>query len=234
MFRDKRRDSTYFANYIAAKEKAIAEFTELLCKVEQQGNNPIGVKKCHIYLTIFLRDLMTAYYSIGKNIDDIRQVFKQYLLHMKVQDELTYNEALHVLSLAVLLEEDVYSIFDSIPFPEDALLSALIAYNRSHQIIPHNSCEMYVPEITGVLLRCLKGEATADDLKHFVSEEWYSLNVGEAWYDSDKRSTETYCGYWCFEGAAVAKMMGFEVSIFQGTDYFPVDLIQYPDTNAKM
>lgn len=225
MLRDKRRNAVYFADYITDKKKAITGFTELLCKVEQQGTNPVGVTKCHIYLASFLRDLMVAYYSNGNTVDEIHQVFKQYLLHVQAQEELTYNEALNILSFAILLGEDVYTIFDSISFPEDDFLSILIAYNRVHEVLPSTPHKMYVPELTGTLVQCLRGEATANELKHFISEKWYLLNEDEAWYDSDKRSTGTYCGYWCFEGAAVAKMMNFDIVDFREVEYFPLDLI---------
>ena len=48
-----------------------------------------------------------------------------------------------------------------------------------------------------------------------------------AWYDTHKiKDDMLYCGYWCFEAAAVAKRLGLDDTALRQSKYYPADLIQ--------
>lgn len=66
---------------------------------------------------------------------------------------------------------------------------------------------------------------SADELGKYIAYGWYQDNLDAAWYDSDQRHDDTYCGYWCFIGAAIAAIMKFDRSHFENTKFFPLDLM---------
>ena len=65
----------------------------------------------------------------------------------------------------------------------------------------------------------------AQPLKTYLGR-WYSSNRGSEWYDTHKEDDEEllYCGYWCFEAAAVAKRAGIDDGLIRDNKYYPSDL----------
>jgi hypothetical protein len=61
-------------------------------------------------------------------------------------------------------------------------------------------------------------------LQQFV-QGWYHAMRETSWYDSHRSIKPTYFGYWCFEGAAVARMRKIDVSQLRDHPHFPTDLL---------
>lgn len=81
---------------------------------------------------------------------------------------------------------------------------------------------------TGLLKRdCLKylSHVCPQDSLPYLESGWYESSRGAAWYESHTLDRGTYCGYWCLAGAAVIKIMGWNPSLFAGTEYCPADLL---------
>jgi hypothetical protein len=224
MVRDTRRDQAYFEDYIAKQEKRISKFQQTLEQLTQSGAERGKCQQCCIYLEKLSWDMLVAQYSIGSGRDTLEKWFAQYCEYVRAQDSLTYNEALNVFSMAILLEKPGVEI--SAPYPDDSFLDALKAYGKGHEVEMPDAAKLAFPKIFQEFFRCLWGELDAEALRNYIEKKWYSSNREEAWYDSDKRSKGTYCGYWCFAGAAVAKIRGFCAAEFENCAYFPVELLK--------
>jgi hypothetical protein len=61
----------------------------------------------------------------------------------------------------------------------------------------------------------------------------YDSNKESAWYDSHKSKQDTYVGYWCFEGLALAVALGLEANRLRGLKYIPEDLIPLNKSKTK-
>lgn len=223
MVRDTRKDQTYFEEYIAKQEKRINKFQQTLEQLTKSGAERGKCQQCCIYLEKLCWDMLVAQYSIGSGKDALDKWFTQYCEYVRAQDNLTYNEALNVFSMAILLEKKDVGILA--PYPEDAFLDGLKSYSIGQAVNGIENTNLAFPKIFQEFFRCLRGELDAEALRDYIEKKWYSSNREEAWYDSDKRSKGTYCGYWCFAGAAVAKIRGFHAKDFENCVYFPVDLL---------
>ena len=223
MFRDTRRDAAYFADWIACQKKRIAQFSQKLQEIEDK--NPKARLSCHLALSGFLGDLISAQYSAGESMEKLRETYTQYLAHIGELEELTYHQALLTLSLGILLDVSPFGIFQRVLYPEDALLDALLNYHRRHSL-PHGfKGALLFPETSAVFMAFLLDECQIEDFRLFIRDGWYPANQTESWYESDKREDKTYCGYWCFSGAAIAKMKGRHQEDFQGLRYFPIAML---------
>ena len=52
-------------------------------------------------------------------------------------------------------------------------------------------------------------------------ESWYNNHSEYAWYDSHKSSSDTYCGYWSFESAAISIIIGINDTKLRDSEYYP-------------
>jgi hypothetical protein len=80
------------------------------------------------------------------------------------------------------------------------------------------------PEAYQPLFDCFN--AGADDrsqqLESFVSG-WYRSMRDAYWYDNHKNKHDVYFGYWCFEAAAVGKMLEIDDGRLKDHPNYPYD-----------
>ena len=72
----------------------------------------------------------------------------------------------------------------------------------------------------------LKSDEKAKMLKNEL-RLWYNNHKDAYWYNSHKSKADTYCGYWCFEIAALAKIFNIDDTILRESQYYPYDLVNY-------
>ncbi len=223
MVRDTRKNQEYFEDYIANQERRIGKFRQTLEQLNASGAEKGKRQQCCLFLENLCWDMLVAQYSYGSGKDVLEEWFTQYCGYVCARDSLTYNEALYVFSMAILLNKR--DIDMPAPYPEDSFLGALKSYSKCQVLPQMDKVTLAFPEKFQEFFRCLQGEMNAKELRNYIEKRWYSSNSDMPWHDADKRSKDTYCGYWCFDGAAVAKIMGFDSDDFTGCPYFPVDLL---------
>ncbi|WP_420573641.1 PoNe immunity protein domain-containing protein [Kordia sp.] len=62
-------------------------------------------------------------------------------------------------------------------------------------------------------------------LKLFLDKKWYSSFKGTPLHNQHNNPHNTYVGYWCFEAAAITKIMGLDDSSYIDNQYYPKDLV---------
>jgi len=88
------------------------------------------------------------------------------------------------------------------------------------------------PRIYGKLYECFSQDAEirSEILKNYV-DKWAKLGQeGEHFYLRNEHSMKTnqeFRGYWCFLGAAVAKILKIDDSALKGHPHYPYDLVHY-------
>jgi len=225
MLRDKRKDAGYFKEYIGYQNARIEKFENVLQKIIAEGGNATKELQCNVYLTNFYQDLLLAEYSCGNDVPSLKRTYMRYLAHAHAQKSLTYDIALCVFAWAILLEVKNVSMLEDIQYPQDGLLEAFSQYLKGNW--PVNGLEEMsaLLPVSEELLKYLTGKRTPADLKKYIENNWYESSSDAAWYGSDTRGDDTYCGYWCLAGAAVIKMMQWNPCLFADTTYCPVELL---------
>ncbi|WP_298511126.1 PoNe immunity protein domain-containing protein [uncultured Kordia sp.] len=62
-------------------------------------------------------------------------------------------------------------------------------------------------------------------LKHFLDKKWYASLKGTPMYNQHNNPHNTYVGYWCFQAAAITKLMELDDSSYRDNTYYPKDIL---------
>lgn len=169
---------------------------------------------------------------------DIRKGNKTIILNQYGSNG--YDEILWMLSLGYLLDipnEYIKKIVDVIDRDgvKGFLLEFIIrAKLPGRPIIQEESYQKFfgIPDS----FKSLRQAITETDkskaellVKEFVTKEWYKWHKKWGWCDSKKyiqSENSAYYGYWSWETAAVAKIMGLDDSSFRDCSYYPKDMIR--------
>lgn len=226
VLRDPRKDVAYFEAYIEYQKKRINMFAQQLELLEENVEaNHQKIALCSRYLTNFTADLFSAEYSSGCDIETLRTTFDRHIRYFRKNDTITISDTLFTFSVAIIFDMDCAGIINQSKVPDDAVSIELFRRGTKSDLLTDSlskSTSDLMP--TSFLLSALQGNVTPVELKEYIEHQWYDDNDEMAWYDSHKSDSDTYCGYWCYVGAAIAKILGFDFTAFRGTAYFPYDL----------
>ncbi len=176
-------------------------------------------------------------YSMHSDINIIRNEFIEAIpdFLMGYKDIPSYLSFLNVISFCVLLEVDLKyfkDISDLIyntslkkePLFRDSLLIFLLN-SKLEKIGPSDN--VYLPNKTSLLSKAIISTAIeAEEKINIYIRNWYSLNKETPWYNSHKRQWG-YSGYWCWEAAAVVKIMGLDDANFKDHPHYPYDMVHW-------
>jgi hypothetical protein len=152
-----------------------------------------------------------------------------------------YDEMLWMLSLGYLLDipneylQKLAGVIDRDQVKDFLLEFIIRAKIKERQPITEESYQkfFYIPDTFKTLRQAItetNKETAIALVKRFVTREWYIKHRSSGWYNSHKSPGGGYYGYWCFESAAVVKIMGLDDGSFREHKYYPGDLvnIEYP------
>lgn len=81
------------------------------------------------------------------------------------------------------------------------------------------------PKGLSTLKKAYESEKPEELIRHYLEYEWYRADCG--YYEDHKSELDIYCGYWSFEAAAVAKIIGINDNGMENMPYYPYDLVHY-------
>ncbi len=221
--RDTRKSREYFDEFIKDAQEALAEFEQ---DIKDGSIAPDRIADIQDYILIEKIDLLIARYSRGDDIALLRGEIELMADDLcKWWDTDAYTDNIRFASMAYLfgadekilgkIRESLYAKNDGRTF--DRLIDFILTGNKgSGQLAWEKSYHLLAEAIA------LKD---AQPLKTYLGR-WYSSNRGSEWYDTHKEDDEEllYCGYWCFEAAAVAKRAGIDDALIRDNKYYPSDL----------
>jgi hypothetical protein len=226
MIRDTRKDAGYFKEYLEYQNKRIGEFY----KKAETARDDSQSKKLYLYIGGFFRDKLYASYSSGADVIELNSVYKEWLAACEKASSVSYSDLIDLAGLCVLLESGEESVKRVLALMEhgnerDDLLEFFKNFLAGSE---HKSGG---DKIKYDAYAGLKAVLTSTDkvrqaelLRNYVSNIWYSANSDSAWHDAHLGKQDTYVGYWCFVGAAIAKMINLDVNLFRGVEFYPSDL----------
>jgi hypothetical protein len=233
MKRDKIKDVEYFEEYLKYQNERIEKFTTSALQAEKsRGLSDSSTQRAYGFVIGFVRDKIYASYSKGNPVEEIRSVYLQFVDICKKSTSLSYNHLIVLVSLAILLKPDsniVSTVADLVNRhnKEDILLEGFKNYLEGKGF--SYSSKVFEFEETYKNLYSVIQQTDLDKqvelLANYIQNIWYNSNNDSAWYNSHNSKADTYVGYWCFEGVALAIALGLNIDRLKGLNFVPDDMI---------
>lgn len=216
--RDKRKDKEYYRAYLDYQYSRIEKKSEKLAESEGEKRQRVLVS-----LTGYEIDLLKAEFSYGASKENLKTLLMRAMSIVSENANVTFDDLLTILSFAVMLEvgSDAEKLIDSKAsiISEDRLLNFLSTYIESGKGEWNQGISLRKEyELLNEVITSGDKEAALNE----YLEKWYEAHSGYAWYNSHLRDTDTYCGYWSFEAAAVAKILKLDNEKMNDSEYYPV------------
>ncbi len=211
---------------------------------ELQQNNKIEPFHFWNVATKYLRNVYLKY-SINQKVSVIK---KDYLIGLEYyikgwdEEEATYSDMIAMVSLAILFEVSDAEINQLIEYVDkternsnlkdwkpDYVLGYLLHSRNANKVVPDT---VLIPNLYQKIvdLTQLDKKEAQIRMKDYL-EKWYELHKNDPWYDSHKRQWG-YSGYWCWEAAAVVKVMGLDDTRFKDHPHYPYDMVHWNDDES--
>lgn len=224
---NKLNNKEYFQKKLNSEMNRIEQFETTLKNIDHSNSKGIRIGKIH--LSNLYLNCVKLLCSLNNSPREILPVYLTFLENYK--DICTPNDSMYdiidVFSLGVLIFDNNEKIIDYLEqiFYEydstDGMIVFLMNYLKNRDSKITRSRIKYFNEL-------FQSGDKANKLK-IELKLWYSKHSDAYWYNSHKSSNNTYCGYWCFEIAALAKILDIDDTTFKVNQYYPYDLVHYKE-----
>lgn len=219
MIRDKRKDKKYFDSYIAYQADRISKKAEKLIAVQDDLNKR---NRINLSLIKYKVDMLIAQFSVGADAKTLEKYLKDAVNTAIDMQKLDYESALVLMSISIMLSDDIsikkisekHKTFIS----EDKLLNLMSVFAESGKLL-WNGKFVVLEAFDG--LENIYNSSDREKLLLDYLFEWYDNRKDASWYESDKKSNDTYVGYWSFESAALAKIFSISENKLKQNIYYP-------------
>jgi len=208
----------YYKRYLDYQYLRIKEKTEKLNQSEGEKR-----KRVLLSLTGYEVDLLKAEFSSGASREKLTTLLAHSMDIVSENSNITRDDLLTFLCLAVMLdmEKDAKKLIkeNKNTVENDRLLSFISEY------IEKGTATWEESKPLAKEYKLLDYVFLDDDrimaLNKYLAK-WYELRAEYAWFDAHLRDTDTYCGYWSFESAAIVKILNLDSSKLDDSVYYPV------------
>lgn len=219
MIRDRIKDAKYFEEYIAYQADRIFGKKEKLaaCMDDDAKADRIRLSLLHYQL-----DMIFAKFSNGEGKREIEKVLEESLNTAAAMAKVDYESLMNLLSIAILydVKKEAVSLIHK---HRDAILGDKLL-NCLAQFIENGARIWDGKFLVKTAFDRLNDFGISLDKETVMQsylEAWYDLHNDAAWYDSHKNQNDTYVGYWCFEGAALARVFALDSRKLNNNKCFP-------------
>lgn len=215
--RDMRKDKEYFEKYLEYQYSRIEKKMAKLKDADEEKKQRILVS-----LVGYELDLLKAEFSVGTTKDNIKTLLNRAIKIAGEYKNITYEDLLNLLSLAVLVNDKseagklVKLHYDKIE--KDRLLKFLALYINGEKPVWNEDIPLAGEFIK--LNKVFTEKSKEAGMRDYLNE-WYENHSGYGWYNSHLGTSDTYCGYWSFESAAVAIILGLDENELKQSEYYP-------------
>jgi hypothetical protein len=215
--RDMRKDNIYFEKYLDYQYSRIEKKIAKLKEADEEKKQRILVS-----LTGFEIDLLKAEFSAGASKENLKILLNKAIQIVCDYKNIAYDDLLTLLSLSVMVGDKseasklVKNNIDKIE--EDRLLKYIAFFIQGEKSVWDSKLQLR-SEFSSLDKVFENGDKEGAILDYLGT--WYENHSGYGWYDSHKNEADTYCGYWSFEGAAIAFILGLDDSKLKDATYYP-------------
>lgn len=215
--RDNRKDWKYFKRYLEYQYSRIKKKKSKLEDADADKKQRILVS-----LTGYELDLLKAEFSAGTSKENLKISLNEAIKIAEEYSDITYEDVLNLLSLAVILDDssETKNLIDKNKekIDSDRLLKFLAYYIEENKILWDEKIVLR-DEFKGLDL-VFSSNDKEEKLNSYL-KSWYEEHAGYGWYDSHLGDSDTYCGYWSFESAAIVVILGLNDSKLKESEYYP-------------
>lgn len=218
--RDIRKDSRYFVSYLDYQYSRIEKKT---AKLKESTSDEAKKQRILVSMTNYELDLLRAEFSNGASKSDLKVLLVKAIDILKDYKNPTIEDIQTLLSLAIILgaENDAIKVIETNEdiISRDRILKCLALYITNKKVEWDNSLNIddAYRGLEEVFLTSDKEVAMRKYL-----DGWYEARKGYAWYDSHMSDSDTYCGYWSFESAAIVQMLKIDDTSLKQNEFYPV------------
>ena len=216
--RDNRKNREYFISYLDYQYSRIENKVKKLNDCDEEKKQRILVS-----LTNYEIDLLKAEFSFGATKEKMRPLLIDAINRLADYKKMTYEDLLNLLSISILVDakKESLKIINSNRqmIRSDRLLTYLSTYIEKGTGIWDNKLSLQ-KDYNGLNI-IFEKDNKEDAVLSYLSN-WYSNHSEYSWFDSHKKSEDTYCGYWSFESAAMAITLGLDETKLQNSDFYPM------------
>lgn len=218
--RDSRKNQDYFTAYL---DYQYIRIQKKLAKLREAKADEDKRQRILTSLVNYEIDLLKAEFSNGASREDLKVLLVRAIDVVKEYKKTTSADLLVLLSLSVMLgaENDAKKIVEANKkvICQERLLNCIGEYVLSKKILWNE--DIVLGEEYESLQRVFSSSKKEDELCVYL-DSWYSKHSEHAWYGSHLKDTDTYCGYWSFESAALVKMFSIDDQRLCSFAYYPV------------
>lgn len=220
MIRDNRKDKKYFDSYIAYQADRISKKTEKITTVQGDFSKR---DRINLSLIKYKVDMLIAQFSVGADAKSLEKYLKDAVNTAFDMQKLDYESALVLMSISIILSdhESIRKISEKHKtfISEDKLLNMMSVFAESGKLFWNG--KFIVPEVFDGLENIFDSPDKEKLLLDYLFG-WYDNHKDASWYESDKRSNDTYVGYWSFESAALAKIFSISENKLKQNIFYPI------------
>ena len=215
--RDTRKDKAYFEKYLEYQYSRIDKKVAKLNESDEEKKQRILIS-----LTGFELELLKAEFSIGATKDKMKTLLNNAIEIADKYNNITYDDLLNLLSVAVMVNDKSEAC---------KLIKSNIARIEKDRLLKYIS--LYIQDRTPIWDNNLKLNDEFSDLDQLFKTDdkessllvylnsWYKKHSGYGWYNSHLSSSDTYCGYWSFESAAITSILGINEVALRNSIFYP-------------
>ena len=235
-----RESIEYNKEFIAEKREDIRNLKEDIKNgIQRKPKDNQSIIEAR-YLRTFKYEMedIRAKYSLGDEINTIEADFQNAIddLEHTGTREVGYLSLLWMISLGILLETDKKNIERLSKVVEkkeinDAVIDYLlcasdIGYEKiTNEYYKENP---YAKTREIIELAQTDKEEASKRLQIYMEKEWFKGHYDYEWRNAHKEPG--YVGYWSFETAAIAKILGLDDTSLMHNNHYPYDLAHYKDS----
>lgn len=182
-------------------------------------------------------DKMRIMYSIGYSPVDFRTVWDEAVnsfCHMD-KNKLGYLNILWLVGIGVLLEvpkDEMKKLQKCIErqkindFVLNFLINVYLGYDRKLELCFEKE-NPYKKVVEIIKLSLADKEKGSERLIKYMKSEWFKGHYDYDWKNA--HNEPGYYGFWSFETAAIAKILGLDDSKLKDSNHYPYDFAHYKD-----
>lgn len=202
------KDKPYFDEYISKQRRRIEKISSMASSSPDSSDSMLS----NMYM-----NLISAEYSDGMSKEEISDDVKKMFSHIKTVD--SYAAMVDYLSLAILFNingDEISNVLSNNRYDDDLVskLKKALGSSATGEGVKYKSYKTFDD--------MLDDKISSEEFLNYVNNNWYEDSSDRYWYDSHNSNENTYTGYWCWVGAAVAQIKNIDTT---GSKYIPSELI---------
>lgn len=218
--RDIRKDSSYFVSYL---DYQYSRIEKKAAKLKESTLDEAKKQRILVSMTNYELDLLRAEFSNGASKSELKVLLVKAIDIIKDYKNPTIEDIQTLLSLAIILgaENEAKEVIEANKdiISKNRILKCLASYITNKKVEWDNS--LSIDDSYRGLDEVFSTRDKEAEIKKYL-DGWYEARKGYAWYDSHLSDSDTYCGYWSFESAAIVQMLKLDDASLKQNEYYPV------------